>query len=120
MAQHHILVVDDQKGVRQLLKLFLQEEGYVITTASNGREAVEITQQEKPDLVIMDVKMPVMDGDEALANIREINPNLPVIMMTAYTDAQKMKELFKLGAVECFFKPIDLEHLLAKAGEILN
>lgn len=117
---HHILVVDDQRGVRQLLETLFNEEGFKISTAGNGLEAIRIVEKEILDLILMDVKMPVMGGSEALANIKKIRPELPVLMMTAYADEEKQKELLRLGAVDCFLKPLDLEQLLEKVYQILS
>ncbi|WP_227764689.1 response regulator [Zhaonella formicivorans] len=117
---HHILVVDDQRGVRQLLETFFKEEGFRTTTAGNGKEAVDLIERENPDLIIMDVKMPVMGGSEALARIKKLKPVIPVLMMTAYADEEKQKELLMLGAIECFLKPLDLEQLLEKVYQVLQ
>lgn len=117
---HHVLVVDDQKGVRQLLQIFFQEEGFKTTAVSNGQEAVNFLHSQKPDLIVMDVKMPIMSGLEALSHIKKLHPGIPVIMMTAYADEVKRKKLVNLGAKMCLFKPLDLEQLLDTVNRILN
>jgi CheY-like chemotaxis protein len=112
VAPSRILVVDDQKGVRQLLETFFTEQGMVTYLASNGEEALALMVDHQPDLVLMDVKMPVMDGVEALARMKEICPEQQVLMMTAYADEEKISQLLELGAVDCLVKPLDLNQLL--------
>jgi len=116
----HILVVDDQKGVRQLLETFFQEKGFKVTTATNGQEAVSSADRETPDLIVMDVKMPVMSGAEALARIKAKFPRLPVIMMTAYADLLMQQELARLGAEKCLLKPLELEQLYQIVDNVLK
>jgi CheY-like chemotaxis protein len=81
-----ILVADDEMAIRLLYSEELKEEGYEVYTAANGREALEIIQKVPLDLVILDIKMPEMDGIEALRQIKEKNPDLPVLLSTAYGD----------------------------------
>lgn len=116
----HILVVDDQKGVRQLLETFFEEKGFKVTTATNGQEAVNSADRETPDLIVMDVKMPIMSGAEALAQIKAKFPNLPVIMMTAYADLLMQQELARLGAETCLLKPLELEQLYQTVYRVLK
>jgi CheY-like chemotaxis protein len=79
-----ILVVDDEESIRFLYKEELEEEGYLVECAQNGKEALEKLSLFKPDLISLDIKMPVMDGIEALKRIREIERRLPVILCSAY------------------------------------
>jgi CheY-like chemotaxis protein len=81
-----ILVVDDEESIRFLYKEELEEEGYVVECAKNGEEALEMLSVFKPDLVSLDIKMPVMDGIEALKRIREKERQLPIILCSAYGD----------------------------------
>jgi len=81
-----ILVVDDEESIRLLYKEELEEEGYVVECAKNGEEALEMLPVFKPDLVSLDIKMPVMDGIEALKRIREKERQLPIILCSAYGD----------------------------------
>jgi two-component system, response regulator, stage 0 sporulation protein F len=81
-----ILVADDEMAIRLLYSEELKEEGYEVYTAANGREALEIIEKVPLDLVILDIKMPEMDGIEALRQIKEKNPDLPVLLSTAYGD----------------------------------
>ena len=79
-----ILVVDDEESIRFLYKEELQEDGYIVECAKNGEEALEMLPVFKPDLVSLDIKMPVMDGIEALKRIREKERQLPIILCSAY------------------------------------
>ena len=116
-----ILVVDDQKGVRYSFKKILGEAGYEVATASSGEEAIELTAKSEPDLIFMDVKMPGMDGLETLKRLKEMNPKLLVIMMTAYSTTEKAITAMELGAYDYLTKPFDnrrLTEIIKKAIEV--
>jgi len=81
-----ILVVDDEESIRFLYKEELEEEGFIVELAQNGKEALEKLPLFKPDLITLDIKMPVMDGMETLKRIREVERQLPVILCSAYGD----------------------------------
>src|SRR5436190_8506612 len=107
----NILIVDDEQSYRQLLNLVFEGDGRTIRTAMNGREALEILQAEPADVVISDVKMPDMDGIEMLQALRETQPELGVILMTAFASVETAREAFKLGADDFIQKPFDVEEL---------
>ncbi|HUW66163.1 MAG TPA: response regulator [Spirochaetia bacterium] len=113
-----ILVVDDQPGVRQLINVLGREEGHRMHMATNGQEAVEAAGAIQPDLVFMDVRMPVMDGLEALPLIREINPKAVVIMMTAYTGDATSRVVLENRADAVMTKPFDLENVRAMIRKV--
>jgi len=115
-----ILVVDDQDGVRSLLQLVFLEEGYQVVTAANGRDALHQVERWHPDLVLMDVKMPVMGGLEALPRVKALSPSTAVIIMTAYVEAASLQEVWLLGASDFIYKPFDLEELKAKVRQALS
>lgn len=106
-----ILVVDDQPGVRQLLGIIITELGDRVWEAQNGKEAVDIVKKYKPNLVIMDIRMPVMGGVEALEKIKTLCPDLPVVMMTAYGSEEALEDLRKKGAEMCLAKPFDVDFI---------
>jgi heterodisulfide reductase subunit A len=91
-----ILVVDDEEIMRESLKSWLEEDGYSVAAAESGIAALDMLPAYEPNLIILDLKMPGMDGMEALKRIRQMDPKLPVIMVTAYasveTAIQTMKE----------------------------
>ena len=111
MSQGKVLVVDDELEVRQVLQEFLSSRGYDVTTASGGAEAVAMVETVKPDLVLLDVAMPDMDGVETLKRIVAIEPALAVIMVTANADIGTTSKLLGLGAVDYVPKPFDLDYL---------
>lgn len=80
-----ILVIDDEKNIRTLYEKELQDEGYAVTLAGNGREALERFSSERPDLVVLDIRMPGMDGLEALGKLLEADPKVPVVLNSAYS-----------------------------------
>jgi YesN/AraC family two-component response regulator len=116
-----ILLVDDDTAHLDALSEFITvryADQYVVETAAGGREAVEIVLGAKPDLVILDVGMPGMNGLEVLRIIRAADPNLPVIMLTGNDDARIAGETLKIGIVAYCPKPVNfqyLEHLIATA-----
>ncbi len=111
-----ILVVDDQKTVCYSIQRLLQSEGYDVLTASNGIDALSIINNTKPDLVIMDVRMPEMDGLEVLGKIKEFHPDVQVIMMTAFSTTEKAIRAMKLGAYDYLTKPFDNNELLIRVN----
>jgi two-component system response regulator (stage 0 sporulation protein F) len=111
MDKQKVLVVDDQNGIRVLLAEVLGNEGYQALQASNGKTALEIVKNESPDLVLLDMKIPGMDGLDILKHIRQINPHIKVIMMTAYGELDMIKEAMELGALMHFTKPFDIDEL---------
>lgn len=108
-----VLIVDDQVGVRYLLEIIVKDSGHRAYTAQNGAEAVEKVQYIKPDLVFMDVRMPVMGGLEALGNIKKISPKTEVVMMTAYSSEDTATLALQKGALKCMSKPFDVEEIKA-------
>lgn len=111
MEDKKVLIVDDQNGIRVLLMEVFGNEGYQTFQASNGKLALEIVSTEPPDLVLLDMKIPGMDGLEILKHIKSINPGIKVIMMTAYGELDMIKEATDLGALMHFTKPFDIDEL---------
>ena len=111
MSPGKVLVVDDEPEVRQVLIEFLSGRGYDVIPATRGAEAVAIVESDKPDLVLLDVAMPDMDGVETLKRINAIAPDLAVIMVTANADIGVTSKLLALGAVDYVPKPFDLDYL---------
>lgn len=105
-----VLIADDEPNMIWALKKALSKEEYEIISADNGEEAVEGLAEE-PDLIIMDLKMPKMNGLEALRKIKEINPKIPVIMITAHGTTDTAVEAMKIGALDYISKPFDIDEL---------
>lgn len=114
-----VLIVDDQYGIRVLLHEVLENEQTQIFEAPNGQVALEIVASQKPDLVLLDMKIPGMDGLEILRHIRKIEPATKVIMMTAYGELDLIQEAMELGALTHFTKPFDIDELRIAVNEQL-
>ena len=115
-----ILLIDDEEQLALAVKIRLQSKGYQVTTASNGRQALELMGQDRPDLVILDVLMPVMDGYSCLREMhqRHGRGKIPVIVLTA---RDQLKELFELEGIEDYvIKPFDHEDLLVRIERVLT
>lgn len=110
-ANHKILIVDDQTGVRRLLFETFTEEGLQVETASSGADALKKIAAQTPDLVLLDIKMPVMNGLATLREIRKTLPDLIVVMMTAYGELDMLKDAKKLNVKHYLIKPFDLDEI---------
>jgi two-component system, response regulator, stage 0 sporulation protein F len=106
-----ILIVDDQYGIRILLNEVFQKEGYKTFQAANGVQAIDIVQKHSPDLVLLDMKIPGMDGIEILKRLKKIDPEIRVIIMTAYGELDMIQEAKDLGAITHFAKPFDIDEI---------
>ncbi|MBD3165193.1 response regulator [bacterium] len=111
-----ILVVDDSRFVRQMLQGLLDAADYKVVLAEDGPEAVQVAKDVKPDLILMDVEMPSMDGFTAARTIRESPDckNAPIIFLTARTDVENKKIAFELGGDDYIVKPFDYEELMLR------
>lgn len=118
MEKKTILITEDNESNYTYLWLLLRSQ-YNILRANNGAEAVEITSKENIDLILMDIKMPVMTGIEALIEIRKTKPNLPIVMQSSYAFDQDVQEAMSCGATDYLTKPImrdQLANMLTKLG----
>ena len=120
MASKAILVVDDEESHRMMLRAHLEEDGFEVVEASDGHEAVQRVENRFFDLVLIDIRMPKMDGREALRQIKHFNPSIPVIMMTAYGSIDSAVETLKSGAEDYLTKPLDMDELLIKVHRSLR
>lgn len=106
-----ILVVDDEKSMRDFLSIMLNKEGYEVSTAGNGEDALRAVQAEIFDLVITDVKMPRIDGLEVLKMVKDVSPETVVLMITAFATTETAVEAMKLGAYDYITKPFKVEEI---------
>lgn len=106
-----ILIVDDQYGIRILLNEVLQKEGYTTFQAANGVQALDIAKNHAPDLVLLDMKIPGMDGIEILKRMKEHDSSIAVIIMTAYGELDMIQRAKDLGAITHFAKPFDIDDI---------
>lgn len=114
-----ILVVDDEPRFVRLIEANLQTEGYEVLKAKNGKQAVDQTVAEKPDLVLLDVMMPEMDGFQACERIREFS-NVPIIMLTAKGEEDQRVKGLNLGADDYIVKPFSASEMLARVRSVLR
>jgi DNA-binding response OmpR family regulator len=123
MQKKTILIVDDEKNIRLTLSVTLESTEMQVDTAINGEEALEKIGQKEYDLMLLDIKMPGMDGIAVLAESRKIRANMPVIMITAHGTIENAVEAMKLGAVDFIQKPFapkEIRELVTKVLERQN
>ncbi len=106
-----ILIVDDESVVRHSLKKFCEQEGYEVVTASSGVKALKSLEEMNPEIILLDINLPDTNGLELLKTIKEVKPEKAVIMITGHSDVGGAIEAMKLGALDYFEKPLDLEKL---------
>jgi DNA-binding response OmpR family regulator len=106
-----LLIVDDETPVLEVLSEYFAGQGYAIETASNGDDALKAARRRRPDLVLLDVRMPGMDGLETLRRLHALDASLPVIMVTANEDVGLARETLKIGAFDYVTKPFDFAYL---------
>ncbi|MBI4270887.1 MAG: response regulator [Candidatus Rokubacteria bacterium] len=106
-----ILIVDDEEPVREVLGEYFATQGYAVDTAASGGEALTALQRERPDLVLLDIRMPGLDGVETLRRIRSLDGGLAVVMVTANEDVSLARETLRLGAFDYVAKPFDFSYL---------
>jgi DNA-binding response OmpR family regulator len=117
---HRILVVDDDPAVTSVLKRGLAFEGYAVDIASSGQKAISMARDKAPELVILDVMMPGMDGFEVLARLRNAEPNLPVLMLTARDGPDDQVKGLESGADDYVVKPFSFAILAARVKALLR
>lgn len=111
MSQRSILVVDDELLIRDLLYDFFQSQGWKISVAENGQKALQVLEEEKIDLVLTDIKMPMMDGITLTRQLRESHPCLPVVVMTGYPSVDSAVEALRNRVVDYIIKPFNINKL---------
>ena len=119
-AKNKILVVDDEEALRTVLASELEGEGYQVTTAVDGQNAIDILGSAVFDLILLDIKMPNVDGFEVLKFVKERHPTTKIIMLTGFADLKNAIESKKLGAEDFVSKPYDLVDLLTTVERVLT
>jgi len=104
-----ILLADDEEDIKVVVRLYLESKGYNIVTAFDGLDAIEQVKREKPDLILLDVMMPVMNGYEVAARVRadEASKSIPIVMLSAATHEEAVKKALEAGANDYLMKPFD-------------
>ena len=116
----HILVVDDDKNTRRLMRAVLEGDGYTVTTACDGEEALAVMDREHIDLAILDIMMPRMDGYEFTKTLRSANSDLPILMVSAKQLSADRKKGFLVGTDDYMTKPVDTDEMLLRIKALLR
>ena len=111
--QQKVWIVDDDKSIRWVLEKALQKTDVEIQSFSNPDDVLKKLQHEEPDVIISDIRMPGMDGISLLGQIKQLAPNIPVIIMTAYSDLDRAVSAFQGGAFEYLSKPFDVDEVVS-------
>ena len=119
MNLKEILIVDDQPGIRLLLNEVFKKGGFHTHLAANGFDALKIAETTALDCALLDMKIPGMDGLEILARLKAIQPNLPVVMMTAYIEQHMIDSATELGVAKYFTKPFNIFEMRNEVKKIL-
>ena len=117
MAEMRLLLVDDEEDFIEVLAMRLGVRGFDVRTAPNGEAAIEIAKGETLDVAILDLSMPGMDGVETLVGLREINPDLKVILLTGHSTTDRGEAALALGAADFMSKPADFDDLLVRINK---
>lgn len=106
-----ILIVDDEQETLDMLEIFLQSLEHTVIKASTAKEGIRQLALSEPDTVFLDIHLPDMDGLEVLKEMRKINNNIQIVMITGYKDAEKVIEVFRYGALDCLLKPFNFDYI---------
>jgi len=115
-----VLIIDDEEGIRSSLKMLFEYEGYEVVLAANGEAGLKIADREDPDLILLDIKMPQMDGMEVLKRLKAQEPSPPVVILSGHGTVQTAVEATKLGAFDFIEKPPETERILLVARNALS
>ena len=119
--RHKILIADDATFMRMMLKDILSHAGFInLIEAKNGREAIKLFKVEKPELILLDVTMPDMDGLRALEEIKEINPDVKIIMCSSMGQEEIVSECFEKGADDFIMKPFKPERVVQAVSQFID
>jgi DNA-binding response OmpR family regulator len=119
MAAAKVLVVDDERKIREVVGSYLEREGYVVTLAETGQEALDRAFLDHPDLIVLDLKLPDFDGEEVARNVRDAS-DTPIIMLTAKSSEDDRVAGLRLGADDYLVKPFSVRELSARVAAILR
>ncbi|MCX7956593.1 MAG: response regulator [Endomicrobia bacterium] len=106
-----VLLIDDDTEILDLLNTFFTSLGHQTVTTTNSVDGLKFVAKEIYDLVMLDIKLPERDGIEVLKDIKKVDPNLPVVMITGYKEAEKVIEAFRNGALDCLLKPFNFDYI---------
>ncbi|NOY68821.1 MAG: response regulator transcription factor [Deltaproteobacteria bacterium] len=117
-----VLVVDDNRNYSDMCKIYLEQEGYSVRFAENGKQGLKLVEQIRPDLIALDLMMPVMDGYQVLTRLKAAPElmNIPVIVLTVSPDTQDVVKAFNLGASDYLRKPFDVDEFIARVNMLIR
>ncbi len=115
-----VLLVDDEAGIREMITEFLTMEGYQVLPASNGLEALNLFKKEKPDVAVVDIEMPKMNGLEFSKQVLNLQPNFPIIIISAYVEKYSKEYISQIGLKHILKKPINLQDLAALIQKVIH
>ncbi len=115
-----VLVVDDESGLRTVMSNILKSEGYNVITAEDGKKAIDAVKLSNPDLIFLDIRLPDMDGLQILEEVKKINPGIPVIMCSGFSDVESAVHTVKMGAFDYISKPFKREEVIKSASKALE
>lgn len=120
MSKGKILIVDDDEGCRSYFSDLLSREGYTVNVCENGLQALQCFKMDRPDVVLMDVRMPNISGNKTLKIMKDIDCKVPIVMMSAYTTVDVVVNCMKLGAENMLKKPGDIEKVIRIIDKAIN
>lgn len=120
MAKAQVLIVDDEEGIRESLSQIIEDDGYETATASSGEDAIRTVQETVPDLVLLDIWMSGIDGLQTLKEIKDLHPDLPVIMISGHANIESAIKATKMGAYDLLEKPLSLDKVLLSVQRALE
>ncbi len=120
MFNEYVLIVDDEKSIRQSLTGIFRDEGYGALTAATGEEAIEIVRENKPDLVLLDIWLPDVDGIKTIEKMKKIHPDIEIIMISGHATIETAVKSTKLGAYDFLEKPLSMDRVLLAARRALE
>lgn len=106
-----IVVIDDEAGICDILKKLLEPDGYGVFTSCDPEEGIKVVEEKRPDCVLLDIKMPKLDGIDVLTRIKGFDQNIAVVMITGYGTLESAMESMKIGAFDYITKPFDLDYV---------
>jgi two-component system nitrogen regulation response regulator NtrX len=120
MTEFVVMLVDDEEGIRESLSGIFEDEGYAVLTASSGEEALNILKEQTPDLILLDIWLPGIDGIQTLQEIKNLKPDLPVVVISGHGNIELAVKATRTGAYDFLEKPLSLERVLLVANRALE
>ena len=120
VMKSRVLVIDDEAAIRDSLRMILEYEDYQFVGAASGQEALDVVRRERPDIVLLDIKMPGMDGMEVLRKLRALDEGLPVVMISGHGNTATAVEAIRSGAIDFLDKPLSSERVIVTLRNVLR